>query len=144
MNKLRQFLQYLLKKLGGRPPATPTVILERVKFLLREPDRWGKGAFALTQDGQKRSPHSQHAYRFCLAGALERATEESTVRDRFTLYYELLNACSELLYAAADDKIKYNSRGFNQPVLIRINDHPETTYHDIHALLDRAIELARK
>jgi hypothetical protein len=60
------------------PTALDHQITALARQIISKKSRWTKGSLATTRSGRWVDPHSPSAYRFCMLGALERATYDLT------------------------------------------------------------------
>ena len=104
-------------------------LLMDAKALISRPENWLKFRYAETAKGKKIDPFSDRAYRFCPAGAIQSAGNESTSATR--------TGAIDLLEGLLEHRTeKRTISGFN--------DAPETTHPMIMRLFNRAIRLAKE
>lgn len=97
--------------------------LKAVRDLISDPDKWTKGALARGEQGKPVNSRASNACRFCLFGAIDRITQNSTYAD---------NIADEICVTLAQ-------RGYlGGPV--DYNDSPSTKHPDILDLVDSTIE----
>jgi len=93
--------------------------------LFKGPEQWCKGRFARNIKGESVQPDSVEAYQWCVMGRwLILATKEP--------FNPLLQACNELFPTR-------KSTDFG--TMSSFNDHPDTTFDDVQAVLERAEQI---
>jgi hypothetical protein len=100
-------------------------LLTRAQDLIRDPEAWIQGEFALDSQGYLASPESEHATCFCSLGALFHA--EPTLTDDRRTARSILNRASKLV------------AGFEITVPNFNDNH---THEVVMAMWDKARELA--
>lgn len=105
----------------------PVEILEKTDELLSSPERWNKGRY---YDKRKNC--------WCLKGALYRRDSSSF----FSTNPNYLDVNSASLFVRKAILELFPQRNFPGACVIGFNDHPDTTFEDVKAVLKRAKELA--
>lgn len=109
-------------------------VLRDVKALLRTPEQWTKGAFALAADGKALTSWCEDAVCWCLVGAVRRKGETRAVR----------RAAVRALATAALEKQGIEAADGPMKTLTDFNDADNTTFTDVVEVLDAAIAAVEK
>ena len=118
---------------------TPEQHLEAIHDILINEKRWIKNFNALTQDGKSVDPKDPQAYCFCLIGAGERCWSGEGK--------EYMSKSASYLKAAIREMFPARLGNANQQVFTArdlFNDHKDTTFWDVKAVLSAALVTARK
>ncbi len=120
---------------------TDLEVLEGMRQLLSEPERWTRFVAARDKNQQVIAPLHQEAYSFCLVGALSRVTGG---RTEFK-YSPFDSALKKLNRGTLDFAILAKLGGFTcLDGLPRLNDHPKATHALIVRFLDWMIKKEKK
>lgn len=93
----------------------------KVSELLSDASKWIKGCFAKDKNGQRRCAWESDATCFCLKGALIHCN---------------MPGYRSLCQLIKDKKLR-QKEGVDCPI-VAFNDHPDTTYEEVMALLKEA------
>lgn len=104
-------------------------LLRKVRAYYDKPERWTKGAAARNRLGEAVAPIDPSATSFCLFGCITKET------GRYK--------CLRPIVQQAIDEL-FHDRHLRTPVVVVFNDAVATTFKDVIAVLDRAIEIAEK
>ena len=115
--------------------ADARAILTKARALIEDPERWIKGEFAEDEQGMRVKIDSPHACRFCLVGAVRRATDEAAVALGEEM--DLLNL--EQLVGIGAIVASVLPIGRHTWMVSEFNDYSGTTHGDVLGVLDRAI-----
>lgn len=113
-------------------PHTETIaVLDAVRDVLSNPDRWTKFELARSRLGDPVEPDDPSASCWCLQGAISRVVDDSTTRNA---------AHQELRVTLA-----LRDRLINLPLIaVEYNDQHDTTHADILKLIDDTIRRLRE
>lgn len=109
-------------------------VLRKVRSLLEQPEKWVKGATAVTSDYISVAPSHAEAAKWCLLAGVSRSVPKAS-----ELYLPVVRALAMELgdgYDITPDTDNYTCRD----VLAAVNDAPRTEHGDVLALIDRAIQ----
>lgn len=109
---------------------TAVELVDRIKSILSDEDKWIKNNFAADPDGCPTRPCSQNATSWCLEGAKERVLFDCRMSDaEYNLFVE-----KEMTVLSRQHDIAVSD----------FNDDPSTTFNDIHKFLDEIKKLIQE
>jgi len=122
----------------------PTIIMQKARDLLADPDKWTKGSFARTAEGDRVGFSDPEATCWCLMGALnvaigervaelKRLTTEDVWPEVNEKADEYFNDVTRILHSTTQNL--FNS-------LVEFNDNDFTCHADVINVLDLGIEMA--
>lgn len=111
---------------------TQKVILRTVRQLLADPNHWMKYYLAKDEHDRPVYAYTPGATKWCLAGAIQRATFYGGAPN-VHLYYETLDYLNPYLPLCHSKKIGFSG-------VVDFNDDPETTHQMVLDLLDKALK----
>ena len=111
-------------------------ILAKARSILDKPENWTRHVMARNKDGVEGQFEQPSARKFCIAGAVYRATND--IGDCDTTYRA---AAMSWLDTALHERSERT--GFRFADVVTFNDYAFRTHKDVVELFDRALELAR-
>lgn len=111
-------------------------ILTKARALIESPERWIKCEFAEDEQRMRVEINSPHACRFCLVGAVRRATAE-TLKKMDTP--DAMDAPGLSLVGIGAIVASVLPIGRHTWMVSEFNDYSGTTHGDVLGVLDRAI-----
>ena len=107
-------------------------VLQAARERISRPEHWCKHHMATCLKGEYRGVLSDHACRWCLSGALLYASECEFMGSKMQARMDARRIIERLLM----------SEGIGG--IIQFNDDRKTRHSDVLAVLDKAIEIARR
>ncbi len=103
----------------------------KVRELLSSPDKWNKGAYAVTKDGASTGEQNDNAVAYCLVGAVHKCYRFGPTG--WTNFDDVIVKIVRNL--AAKNKVRVNYFTGSTSAVIGWNDDKDRTFEEVKALV---------